>query len=152
MADQPNPYESPQEACADDALLSESEDEAAISTRAAKEAYRALPWLMILMVVFGMVTATIFLPGLAVLVLGRNMEARGRSLLILLVSLLPAAFVFLAWRVRSAILVLKKDADVSSLTRLMRRSGELLSFVFVLLCIGTVIQVYVWIAALRAGA
>jgi hypothetical protein len=107
---------------------------------------------MILMVVFGMVTATIFLPGLAVLVLGRNMEARGRSLLILLVSLLPAAFVFLAWRVRSAILVLKKDADVSSLTRLMRRSGELLSFVFVLLCIGTVIQVYVWIAALRAGA
>jgi hypothetical protein len=34
----------------------------------------------------------------------------------------------------------------------MRRSGELLSFVFVLLCIGTVIQVYVWIAALRAGA
>lgn len=144
MADLPNPYESPHEA-RDDATLT-PEDDGAFSARAAEEAYRALPWLMILMVVSGLVAGVIFLPGLAVLAFGRSLEGKGWSLLALLISLLPAAFVFLLWRVRSAILALKNDANVSSLTRFVSRSGELLSVVFVLLSIATVIQVYIWIA------
>lgn len=151
MADLPNPYESPQQPRAE-ATLAE-QDEGEIATTAAVEAYRALPWLMILMLVSGLAAAAILLPGLAVLLFSPSLTRKGQSLFVILTSLLPAALVFLVGRVRRGILALKNDANVSSLTRLMRRSGEQLSVVFVLLSIAAVIQVYMWIAALlRASA